>query len=178
MIQAGTTLPRDTATFSPTTKSLPAAGCLPPDVRRIQSLPQFCQPRTKFSPPLWNVFCSTSGLEAAKFDGARTSSICRTENSTIASFCFATPRTPVVALCHHCSACRNDCASRLKGGISHSGRANRRSRADGLISDQGPCCGEKKCGAASKRRFPSRTACCEISSCRCGDAARWESQSV
>lgn len=64
------------------------------------------------------------------------SSTCRTENSTIASFAGATPRTPTVALCHHCSRSRNACASRLNGGLSHSDAAKRRSLW--LRLDQGP----------------------------------------
>ena len=79
-----------------------STGASPADISWTQSPQKFCQPRTKFLPPLSNDFRSTSGLVAAKLEGDSTSSICRTENSTIASFCFATPRTPVVALCHHC----------------------------------------------------------------------------
>ena len=173
-----TTLPRDVATVSPTTKSPVVTGPRPADTRRIQSLQKFCQPRTKLSPPLSNDRRSTSGLVAAKLEGDITSSICRTENSTIASFCFATPRTPVVALCHHCSPSRKACAIRLNGGCSHSGRPKRLSCGCGLISDHGPCPGEKKRCAASQKRLVSTRASCAISICRCGEAARCDSQSV
>src|SRR5271169_2327709 len=114
-----TTLPREVATVLPTTNSLSRCGL--PDRSSIRSLYQFCQPKTKFSPPLWKVFLSTCGLVAAKLEGANMSRSCRVENSTIASFCGDTPRTPVVALCHHCSVSRKACASRLNGGSSHSG---------------------------------------------------------
>src|SRR3954469_14232649 len=133
-----TTLPRDVATVSPTTKSPVVTGPSPADTRRTQSLQKFCQPRTKFSPRLSNDRRSTSGLVAAKLEGDITSSICRIENSTIASFCFATPRTPVVALCHHCSPSRKACAIRLNGGCSHSGRPKRLSCGCGSISAHGP----------------------------------------
>src|SRR6267142_3014400 len=133
-----TTLPRAVATVSPTTKSRSPPGGLPADSKRIQSQYQFCQPNTKFSPPLWNAFCNTSGLVTAKLDGASISSTCRTENSTTASFAGATPRTPDVALCHHCSFSRNACASKLNGGRSHSGSVKRRSCGFGLIRDHGP----------------------------------------
>src|SRR3954470_17600964 len=102
-----TTLPLDVATLSPTTKPLLSAAGLSPDNKRIQSLHQLPHPDTRFWPPLWNALCSTSGLVVAKLDGESTSSICRTENSTIASLGLATPCTSVVALRHHCSVCRN-----------------------------------------------------------------------
>src|SRR6266536_1184833 len=138
-----TTLPRDVATVLPITKSPLSAELLPPDSKRTQSLHQFCQPDTKFAPPLCNAFCSTFGLVAAKLDGASTSSICRIEKSTMASFGLATPRTPVLASCHHCSPSRKACASKLNGGPSHSVPSNRRSCTCGLISDHGPRSGEK-----------------------------------
>ena len=103
----------------------------------MTSAHQFCQPATKFEPPLWNAFFNTSGLVATKFDGASISSTWRTENSTIASSWGATPRTPVVALCHHCSPNRKAWASRLNGGASHSGAANRRSCGFGVMRDHG-----------------------------------------
>ncbi len=132
-----TTLPGEVATVSPTTNSASREGAAG-ERNFSQSLYQFCQPSTKFSPPLWNAFCNTSGLVAAKLDGESMSSSCRTENSTTASFAGATPRTPVVALCHHCSLSRKVCASMLNGGRSHCGSAKRRSCGFGLISDQGP----------------------------------------
>src|SRR4051794_6383975 len=173
-----TTLPRDDATVSPTTKSSALTGSLPAETTRIQSLQKFCQPDTKFAPPLCCAFFSTSGLVAAKFDGDSTSSIWRTENSTIASFCLETPRTSVVASCHHCSPSRNACAIQLNGGLSHSGRAKRRSCGCGLISAQGACSGEKMRCAASTSFLVSAAASRDISICRCGDVARCENQSV
>src|SRR6266536_2879726 len=56
---------------------------------------------------------------------------------------LATPRTPVLASCHHCSPSRKACASKLNGGPSHSVPSNRRSCTCGLISDHGPRSGEK-----------------------------------
>ena len=100
-----------------------------------------------------NAFCSTSGLVAAKLDGAIMSSTCRTENSTIASLAAPRRATPVVALCHHCSLSRNACANRLNGGLCHSGPAKRRSCGCGLIRDHGPCCEESQCSAVSKNLF-------------------------
>src|SRR5258707_1772098 len=142
------------ATVSPTTKSPALADASPPDNNRIQSLQKFCQPNRKFSPPLWNAFCNTSGLVAAKLDGARTSSICRTENSTIDSFCFATPRTPVVTLCHHCSPSRKACANKLNGGVFQSGRAKRPSYGLRLIREPGPWNGPQELVRGPSDPFP------------------------
>src|SRR2546423_8336075 len=86
-----TTLPRDVATVSPTTKSPVVTGPRPADASRTQSLQKFRQPRAKLLPPLSNDRRSTSGLVEEKLEGDITSSICRIENSTIASFCFDTP---------------------------------------------------------------------------------------
>ena len=138
----------------PTTNPCSSAG-LPADSSRIMSLHQFCQPNTKFSPPLCSVFCSTSGLVAAKLEGAIMSSTCRTENSTTASFAGDTPRTPVVALCHHCSLSRKAWASRLNGGLSHSGCGE--SPVLGLRLDQGP--GLLRRHAARLRISWPRSAC-------------------
>src|SRR5579863_9299520 len=68
-----TTLPGDTATVLPTAEFLSPAG-FPADNKRIQSLSQFCQPTTKFLPPLSTAFFSTSGLVTAKLEGASISS--------------------------------------------------------------------------------------------------------
>src|SRR5437868_11993156 len=167
-----TTLPRDVATVFPTTKSPVVTGPRPADTRRIQSLQKFRQPHAKLLPPLSNVLRSTSGLVAAKLEGDITSSICRIENSTIASFCFATPRTPVVALCHHWSPSRKACTIRLNGGCSHSGRPKRLSCGCGLISDHGPWPGEKNRCEASKKLLVLIRASCAISIPRCSDEAR------
>jgi hypothetical protein len=70
------------------------------------------------------------------------------------------------------------CAIRLNGGCSYSGRPKRLSCACGLISDHGSCPGEKKPRAASLKRLLSIKASCAISICRCGEAARCDSQSV
>ena len=100
--RCGKPLCRATSRRSRRQRNRRSSGPSPADARRTQSLQKFCQPHTKFVPPLSSDFRNTSGLVAAKLEGDSTSSICRTENSTMASFCFATPRTPVVALCHHC----------------------------------------------------------------------------
>src|SRR6516164_8310463 len=86
----------------------------------------------------------------AKLEGANMSRTWRVENSTIASFCGATPRTPVVAACHHCSVSRKPCANRLNGGSSQPDFSNRRSCGCALIRVHGFPPDEKKCRAISK----------------------------
>jgi hypothetical protein len=87
---------------------LPADGILSVAVKRkcdlivMGSCHQLRAPRAKLTPPSMKVLASTVGLVSGKFAGETVSRICRATKETMSSWCGDTPRTPVVALCHHC----------------------------------------------------------------------------
>ena len=87
--------------FCPAANFSAPAGFLPL-TKRSQSSMRFCAPRMRFQLPRRKVCCRSSGLVHKKLDGEQISSSCRDANSTTLSCCLVTPRTPVVALCHHC----------------------------------------------------------------------------
>jgi hypothetical protein len=78
-----TTLPGAVATSTPTPTrkaSVPAGGW--PVARRRKSSTMFCQPATKFAPPLPSVRSRISGLVKGVLDGAKRSRIWRAAKAT------------------------------------------------------------------------------------------------
>ena len=96
-----TTLPGVIATLRPGAKFSAPTGDRAPTARSQSSI-RFCAPRIRLAPNSARVRSSTSGLVHGAFDGESTSRNCRVANATMLSLRRVTPRTPVIALCHHC----------------------------------------------------------------------------
>ena len=128
-------------------------------------------PGTRLSPPVSSVRRSTSGLVSRKLLGDTMSSSCRATNVTTSSWWRDTPRTPVVALYHHCCASRND------WWISVERPALPRRVAEAPVLrerlDAGLGASRRRApGGTSASRCALRSAFCTSCACLAGDSAR------
>ncbi len=139
------------------------------DISRTQSLQKFCQPRTKLSPPLFERFSQHFRIGRGKI--GRRHHVQHLPDRKLDDRLVAASRRrarPWSCCATIVRPSRKACAIRLNGGCSPSGRPKRLSCGCGLISDHGPCPGEKKRCEASKKRLVSTRASCAISIRRCG----------
>ena len=72
-----------------------------------------------------------------KFDGETMSSHWRAAKVTTCWWCLVTPRTPLVALCHHCCSSRNAWWMKLNGHCCQAGSEKRRSWGSGSMQRRG-----------------------------------------